>query len=478
MPAGKKTSKKAAPKSAGTLRVRMYRVGFGDFFLITVPSPHGPQHILVDCGVTPGTTHKGDIGTIKAAVRHMAAETGSHLALIIVTHRHQDHIIGFSRCEDVFKTFKVDAIWMSAWETEYEPVAKQQAALLQQLVRAQQQLALHADGNPSVSAVMGVLENATGVAPKEGPGGGSNRRSLEILKTELGVKPSFLHRGQKAKLPAALTEAGLQAEILGPPPLDELAFMKLEDLTKGVGQYLGAAAEAASGDEEGGAFGAAWFARPQDYPATAFQEWAPRPRGQLTAPGTAHAGRVEEAIAAAQPEALALAAKALDDFLNNQSLVVLFTWKGKRLLFAGDAQAGNWEYWLFDIDKPSKKGLEALTDASAAILGGLDFYKVGHHGSTNSTPIAAVTAMGEGFAAMCSTQLDTYGSIQNASEVPRIPLLAALEKKCQSVVRSDHHAFDFEGKKVKAVPGAATALPKPKRGGRFEVGPCFVDYLL
>ena len=28
---------------------------------------HGPQHILIDCGVTPGKTKKGDIGTIKAA---------------------------------------------------------------------------------------------------------------------------------------------------------------------------------------------------------------------------------------------------------------------------------------------------------------------------------------------------------------------------------------------------------------------------
>jgi hypothetical protein len=34
----------------------MYRVGFGDFFLLTVPTPTGPAHILIDCGV-----HAGDI---------------------------------------------------------------------------------------------------------------------------------------------------------------------------------------------------------------------------------------------------------------------------------------------------------------------------------------------------------------------------------------------------------------------------------
>src|SRR5689334_17732026 len=61
------------------LRVRMYRVGFGDFFLLTVPATGGPKHILIDCGV-----HSKDTHSIQAAVNHMAAETGKHLALIIL----------------------------------------------------------------------------------------------------------------------------------------------------------------------------------------------------------------------------------------------------------------------------------------------------------------------------------------------------------------------------------------------------------
>src|SRR5262249_4392398 len=107
-----------------SLRVRMYRVGFGDFFLVTVPSPTGDQHILIDCGVTSGRTGNGDIKTIKSAVRHMAEATNKRLALIIVTHRHQDHIIGFSRCADQFAEFQVDAVWMPVWETEYDDAVK------------------------------------------------------------------------------------------------------------------------------------------------------------------------------------------------------------------------------------------------------------------------------------------------------------------------------------------------------------------
>ena len=36
-----------AGNSGDTIRVRMYRVGFGDFFLLTVPGVDGPAHILM-----------------------------------------------------------------------------------------------------------------------------------------------------------------------------------------------------------------------------------------------------------------------------------------------------------------------------------------------------------------------------------------------------------------------------------------------
>ena len=51
-------------ETQGRLRVRMYRVGFGDFFLMTIPTDSGPEHILIDCGVTNGRTGKGDIAAV------------------------------------------------------------------------------------------------------------------------------------------------------------------------------------------------------------------------------------------------------------------------------------------------------------------------------------------------------------------------------------------------------------------------------
>ena len=72
------------------IRVRMYRVGFGDFFLLSLQTRSGLKHILIDCGV-----HAGDLHSISAAVEQMAEETGKELALVIMTHRHADHISGF-----------------------------------------------------------------------------------------------------------------------------------------------------------------------------------------------------------------------------------------------------------------------------------------------------------------------------------------------------------------------------------------------
>ncbi len=479
-------TKKKAKKAE--LRIRMYRVGFGDFFLMTVPTDDGPQHILIDCGVTPGKTKKGDIGTIKAAVAHMAEETGKKLALIIVTHRHQDHIIGFSRAAEIFNDFEVGAVWMSFWETEYDPNEKKEkkkslASEFQDELTAlalgmQSRLAMAGKDDPETNEILAMLENATGVdhtefavkggasAKKPGKGGGTNAASLTFLKTGLGLEPQYYMKGDKPKMPKVLKDAGLTAQILGPPPPDALDFMKLMDLKKGgIGQYLGEAED--GNDDTFDPFGTSWHTDASEYPDSAFREFD---RESKKYPAVA----LETTIQAAQPSLLFTAAKTLDDFLNNQSLVVLFTFDDKKLLFAGDAQGGNWEYWMYGGTPEKAPSVDKIIKDSASILGHLDFYKVGHHGSTNATPVSAVETMGGNFASMCSTQEDSFGSVANESEVPRIPLLDALAAKSK-IVRSDQFAITLPGSEVPAVKGSPKRLPTPKRG-RFERGSIYIDY--
>lgn len=271
-----------------------------------------------------------------------------------------------------------------------------------------------------------------------------------------------------------LGKAGLTAEILGPPPVDEFDFLKLMDLKKGVGQYL--AAIEGGGDGRLMPFEPDYAVTASDYPASAFRDWAPREkRGVRPDRSKRYSVELEEGVRAAMPAALLMAANKLENVLNNQSLVVLFGWQGKSLLFAGDAQGGNWEYWLFDHGVPARDPTTLTMSADGKkILAEIDFYKVGHHGSTNATPIPAIEAMGSDFVSMCSVQKDSFGSEENESEVPRIPLLDALAKKC-ALVRSDQ--FPVSEGEVRVPAAVRKKVPKPK-AGRFEVGSCFVDYFL
>jgi beta-lactamase superfamily II metal-dependent hydrolase len=479
------------------IRVRMYRVGFGDFFLITLLNEGTPVHIVIDCGVFKGTSQTGDIGSIEAAVADMVQTTGGHVALVIMTHRHADHIAGFSRCADTFKKLTVGGVWMPIWESEYEPTAlKFQAELTRTALGLQRHFAaLGASASEEENTARKYMENAIGELGAAGAAAkGSNALALDLLKNGFrGVVPGYYKRGDKAQLPQALADVGLSAQILGPPPLADLDLMKLMDLQKNVGQYL---KDVSVEDAEVWApFGAEWEVDPAKAPEEgqgefyhheSFREWVqPRKYWEpVTGEEALQArGKMERELRLSQPIATLTAAKQLDSFLNNQSLVVLFTFKGKKLLFVGDAQAGNWEHWLFDTDTPDQKASGAMGAVARQILTSLDFYKVGHHGSGNATPKAAAEMMGtpnHRFASMCSTEAGVYGTEdpddpRKGTEVPRAPLLAKLASE-SAFVRSDQIAITVSGKQIPA--RAPAALPAPLPGSRFKQGPLWVDCYL
>ena len=66
----------------------------------------------------------------------------------------------------------------------------------------------------------------------------------------------------------------------------------------------------------------------------------------------------------------------IDQAANNTSLVVEVEWRGRRLLFVGDAEQKSWAFMA------KNKDLQAV-----------DFLKVGHHGSINATPPAPILEM-------------------------------------------------------------------------------------
>jgi beta-lactamase superfamily II metal-dependent hydrolase len=427
----------------------MYRVGFGDFFLLTVPGKSGPANILIDCGV-----HAGNIGSIGDCVQDLVKVTGRKLALVIVTHFHADHLSGFATQSAEFAKFQVGAVWIT---NRLDPGNAKASHFKQQItsVARQVHLQLGAAGHTAEhDERMAMAENALGVAS------GSNDAAMKLVTTGFSNKPPvyYYEGGNTPTLPAEL-EGMITARILGPAPLAQAAAFSATDNKKE--QYITGLAETGVPDtNKFRPFEKEWPASSADYPPIAWSGFDNKP------------ANLEKQLEDLQPDLLAAAANAVDGTLNNQSLVVLFTCKGKNLLFVGDAQWGNWSSWLYG--KAVTGSDPGITADAKKILGSLDFYKVGHHGSTNATPIPASQALTARCVGMCSTEPGCYGSVKNKSEVPREPLMEFLEKISQNkVIRSDripygkdHPASDDAVAQLKQIPSI------------FSTGPVYIDYEL
>jgi glyoxylase-like metal-dependent hydrolase (beta-lactamase superfamily II) len=208
----KSRSAKVATKTAVQLegrniRIRMYRVGFGDCFLLSLPGAKDQDtdrlfHILVDCGVHS----RGDIGTIQKVVNNIGEVTDNKLAVIIATHAHQDHISGFGKFGEMFTEFKVGEIWLPwTWDETNKEALKIQmrhAALTAQLFQHFEALGVRADRNS-----LNALENLKG-----------NKKAIELLKSGFGddnAKVRYLRAGDILE-PGDTHIPGLFTRILGP----------------------------------------------------------------------------------------------------------------------------------------------------------------------------------------------------------------------------------------------------------------------
>jgi beta-lactamase superfamily II metal-dependent hydrolase len=416
----------------------MFRVGFGDFFLLTVPAAGGSKHILIDCGV-----HAKDTGSMKDAVAQMAQDCGSKLSLVIMTHRHADHISGFGTCSDVFSGITVDRVWMPWFEDPANQTAVAfQAGLTAMAGQLHTRLAARAD--PQSRQLADMVENIVGNMSAAG-GPSPNQKSLDVLHKGFKNKPDhdYYKAGDTPKLPQDLVDAGLSAQILG-PPIDPALVAQMTSKSQ---QYL--ADDVQPDDGHVTPFTDAFRAEADEYPDEAFKFYP--------------ADRIKQLVDESQPDVLAAKARGADNTLNNQSLVILFSVGGKNLLFAGDAQWGNWENFLYG-GRYGTPGHMELTEKAKDILGKIDFYKVGHHGSANATPKGAVAAMRHGCVGMCSTQIEAYPG------VPRDPLLQALSERMDGqLARSDQVSLSKDW----PANSAAGLLPKLFKS---PTGKLFIDY--
>jgi beta-lactamase superfamily II metal-dependent hydrolase len=380
------------------LSVRMYEVGFGDCFLLRFWSGASCARVLIDCGsITEGQAQVDRVAQdVIAACRD--PDGVARLSLVVATHRHKDHVGGFAN--PAWAQVAVDAVWMPWTEDPDDPqatyVRTRQSSLAASLAPADRsQDPLAATAAPPNAAFDAMALNAL-----------TNEKAMATLHGGFGgrVTPAFL------PLKDTVCEGrpvpgidGLTAYVLGPPR--DPAALAAMDPPVGQGYFTDLAGPAGAGQ----AFAHHWRV---DEPAY---------RGAC--PGsTFSADDIRNVIRSAEQPQGALAA-ALDNAVNNTSLILVFEIAGQHLLFPGDAQ---WGAWNAALQQP----------ACRALLGKTSFLKVGHHGSHNATPVELVDQLlAPGFTAMFSTR-----PVPQWPDIPRAPLVQAIAAKASRYARSDQEA--------------------------------------
>jgi beta-lactamase superfamily II metal-dependent hydrolase len=404
------------PTPTPSIRIRMYRVGFGDCFLVSFPLASGEtRHILIDCGVHPA----GDAGVMPQVVQDIATETNRKLALVLVTHNHKDHLSGFASCAQEWRSFQVDNVWLPWTEKPGDPEA---LALRQKQLALAAAISRHIALQPPAPAVRAAVEGVLQLL-------GANEDALSLLNAGVnGGQVSYLKAG--ASFADAAGIPGLAVKILA-PPCDQKFLARLNPPASE--RFLRAA-----GDPE-----LEGFDQIHPFP----KKWVVLAKSNLVYEALTERDKNLLAVAATNAEDLAFS---LDDAMNNTSIVSHLCYRGKGMLFAGDAQYGNWQSWIGSAE-------------AASILASTNFIKVAHHGSENATPKSVVEGLPQkAFAAMISTQNKPWASI------PLGRILDAISARSLAAVRSDSLP----------IPGAPAGPTLTKLPQGFKQGKLWFDYLL
>ena len=419
------------------LTVRMYNVGFGDCFLLTFKTPKKPYTMLIDCGRLSGSSNVGpDFWKVVQQLINDLPKVGGHphADIVVMTHRHRDHVHGFSR-HDLWADVTAGEVWMPWTENPDDPAAnglrKQQDTAAKNALGALKAFGVRSGG--AYELALNSISNGAAMDTLRG----LTKTPVQYLP-EKNASTATVRDHSNSSFPDVLP-VGVTVRILGPshdpkvigrlnPPKGQ-AYLRL----------------AATDDDPAGA-------DPADVPAPWGGQWDRSP-AKLADTFATNLGLTPSAFdklltkvrLGARGDAENLAFD-VDNALNGTSLVLLIEVGEHSLLFPGDAQWGTWDVIL---NTPEwQKSLKRI-----------NFLKVGHHGSHNATPTGFV----EGGYLHNATAMVSVAKTSNTAAgwkaIPKAELLKALTSSgVTRLVRSD-----------KPIQGATRGISRPSGAVYTEV---------
>jgi len=354
-------------KTVNNIKVRMYRQGLGDCFLIQFCNKEKTVFtMMIDCGVLLGTQDGAE--KMKAVVNDIAKKTGNKIDVLTATHEHWDHVSGFVQAQKEFDGIEIGEIWLSWAENPQDVFAKKLKKDKELKLQALQALVKSNKQNQRFRLAEQALSF---FAASEGK---KTSDAMDYLKTRGTNSMNYYEPGDVITVDAL---PDIRFYVLGPPK-DEASIKKNMSTSSDIIYKLGVGNDflnqiaALENVTQGSIFDKKYILKDSEsdiekiYHA-AGNEWKKIEDDYLDAANTI--------------------ALALDSNTNNTSFVIAIesVKSGKVLLFPGDAQVGNWLSWgELSFETEDKKGKNVTINAEN-LLSRTVLYKVGHHGSHNAT---------------------------------------------------------------------------------------------
>jgi beta-lactamase superfamily II metal-dependent hydrolase len=370
------------------LVVRVYDVGFGDCIYVRIPDGEKFFNVVIDCG-SKDTIQGGQKPT--DAIDHIIsklpkeADGKKHIHLLVVTHPHFDHINGFEKKR--FEKAAIDRIWLPVFmNPDHEQAEKAQA--FQDAADDEARLLLNRSGLKLSQEAQELLLRSV-----------SNVTALKNLRENFAES-----NGINELYPLYISRDMGKESKKGKIDLDRYDFQ----IVKGVATFCG-------------------FNDSNTHLRVLAPEWnidkyylgrITEDYKSLVHMNALRLSAYHEGVAELEPEIVSDSSKT-DEILdtlpqnisekefralqnrmlysvlefteeeghlkNNTSVVLLLEWRGRRLLFTGDAE---WDGKGLEEERKNCcwDVMYGIPEVKNVLLNPLDYFKVSHHGSINGTP--------------------------------------------------------------------------------------------